>query len=99
MPKNYFMVKRDQGHPADAVWSLDEAAKMFSAVYQQRPDDPSVWNGLGSVVMLRGNPRLALQYIDQALLLQPEYPEALHDRAVALAALQAREKPVAPGSP
>ncbi|HUI44012.1 MAG TPA: hypothetical protein VL523_18770 [Terriglobia bacterium] len=95
MLKNYAMIMRDEGRPADANRSLEEAAKMFGAVYQQSPNDASVWNGLGSVAMLRGNPQMALQYIDQALFLQPGYPEALHDREIVLAALKAQEKPAA----
>jgi hypothetical protein len=91
MLKNYAMIMRDMGHPADANRSLDEAMKMFAAVHEQNPNDASVWNGLGSVALLRGNPKLALQYIDQALFWQPEYPEALHDREIALSALKAEE--------
>jgi tetratricopeptide (TPR) repeat protein len=95
MLKNYAMIMRDQGRQADANRSLDEAAKMFAAVHEQNPNDASAWNGLGSVALLRGNPQLALQYIDQALFWQPGYPEALHDRELALGALKAQEKPPA----
>ena len=95
MLKNYFMIMRDMGRQADANWSLEEAAKMFGALYEQNPNDANVWNGLGSVALLRGSPQMALQYIDQALFLQPGYPEALHDRELALAALKAQEKSTA----
>ena len=91
MFKNYAMVMRDMGRRDDANWSLDEAGKMFAAVHQQKPNDAGVWNGLGSVALLRGNAQLALQCIDQALFWQPGYPEALHDREVALAALAAQQ--------
>ena len=93
MLKNYAMLMRDMGRPADAAWFLEEAAKMFGTVYEQNPNDASVLNGLGSVWLLRGNPRMALQYIDKALFLQPGYQEALGDRELALAALKAQEKP------
>ncbi|HXJ95205.1 MAG TPA: hypothetical protein VMT20_20375 [Terriglobia bacterium] len=93
MLKNYGMIMRDMGRATDADWSLDEAGKMFEAVHQQKPNDASVWNGLGTIAMLRGNPQVALQCIDQALFWQPGYPEALHDRELVLAALKAQQQP------
>jgi Flp pilus assembly protein TadD len=86
--KNYAMIMRDEGHQDEANRSLDEAQKMFSAMHEQKPDDPSAWNGLGSIAMLRGEPKVALEYIDQALKIEPEYAEALADKQTALNALR-----------
>jgi hypothetical protein len=86
--KDYAMVMRDMGRTDEWTRSLDEAEKMFSAIHQQVPNDPSAWNGLGSIALLRGEPRIALEYIDQALQIAPTYPEALNDKQVALSMLQ-----------
>jgi Flp pilus assembly protein TadD len=99
MLKNYAMIMRDMGRQEDANRSLEGAAKMFSAVYEQNPNDASVWNGLGSVALLRGDPQMALQYIDQALFLQPGYPEAVQDRELALAAMKTQAKAAAAAVP
>ena len=88
MLKNYFMVMRDMGKTEEASWSLDEAGKMFSAIHEQFPKDPGAWNGLGSVAMLRGDPQMALQYIDQALFFAPDYAYAKQDRETVLAQLK-----------
>lgn len=95
MLKNYAMIMRDTGHGVESKQALDEAAKMFAAVRQQKPEDPGAWNGLGSVAALQGNLQLALQYIDQALFLQPGYAEAQYDRQNVVNALKAQENPPA----
>jgi len=59
--------------------SLLEAEKMFRAVLDQDPDDAGAWNGLGSVTGLRGEYRKALQYIEKALEIKPDYQEAQSD--------------------
>ena len=40
--------------------------------------------------ILRGDPRTALQYIDQALVIRPDYSDALRDRQIALEMLKAQ---------
>ena len=91
--KDYGMIMlRNMGRIADGQRSLDEAGKMFAAVREQKPDDESAWNGLGSVALLRGDPRSALQYIDRALELRPDYPDALIDRQTAIEEIKKQEQ-------
>jgi tetratricopeptide (TPR) repeat protein len=92
MLKNYALIMRDMGRQRDADRSIEEAAKMFGALYEQSPNDVSVLNGLGDMALWRGDPQTALQYIDKALFLEPGYQEARNDREVALAMIKAQEK-------
>jgi len=64
---------------------------MFEIIREQKPDDPGAWNGLGSVALLQGDPARALTYIDRALEILPDYPEAKHDRAIAVQMLKQKE--------
>jgi hypothetical protein len=57
--------------------------------------DPSAWNGLGNIAMLKGNPQLALQYIDQAIQIEPGYADALRDREGVRRMLKAQENQAA----
>src|SRR5688572_24043141 len=81
--KNYAMVMRDRGDSQEAERALNESERMFAAVRQQYPLDPSAWNGLGNVAVLRNDPAAGLYYIDRALELFPDYPEAKYDREIA----------------
>jgi tetratricopeptide (TPR) repeat protein len=82
--KNRAMVLRDRGNTRDATRSLAQAEQMFAAIREQNPEDAGAWNGLGSIAMLRNDPARALDYIDRALELRPDYAEARSDRAAAL---------------
>jgi hypothetical protein len=82
--KNYAMVSRDLGHEDDFKNALSESERMFEAIRQQDPNDANAWNGLGSVALLREDPRTALQYIERALEIQPDHNHARHDRDLAL---------------
>jgi Flp pilus assembly protein TadD len=90
--KDYGMVLRDLNRGAEAESAWQAAGKMFEAVRQQKPDDPSAWNGLGSVAALRGDYQAALQYIDQALRIAPNYEDARNDREQVLRALREHQK-------
>ena len=81
---NYAMVSRDLGREDDFKNALSESERMFEAIRQQNPYDASAWNGLGTIALLRHDPRTALQYIDRALEIQPGYNEARQDRDLAL---------------
>jgi tetratricopeptide (TPR) repeat protein len=104
--KNYAMVMRARGNDDQFKRALSEAEKMFEAIRQQEPDDPGAWNGLGSVALLRNDPSNALNYIDRALEIRPDYEAARHDRTIAVRMLQekaaddvqnkSRERVVAP---
>ena len=88
--KNYALVMRDRGNHPEFERALAESERMFAAVRQQSPEDAVVWNGLGSVAALRNDPVRALEYIDRALELEPNYPEARADREEVLMALKRR---------
>jgi tetratricopeptide (TPR) repeat protein len=82
------MVMRARGNDDQFKHALSEAEKMFETIRQQEPDDPSAWNGLGNVALLRNDPSSALNYIDRALEIRPDYEAARNDRTLALRMLQ-----------
>ncbi len=82
--KNYAMVMNQLGQTEDFEAALNQAESMFEAIRQQDPEDAGAWNGLGSIALLRRDPEKALYYIDTALEILPDYPEAIHDRDIAL---------------
>lgn len=88
--KNVAMAQQRLERAAEAQQALAEAWRTFSTTAQERPNDAGAWNGMGSVALLRGQPKPALRYIDKALSLVPRYPAALHDRELVLAALGRR---------
>lgn len=90
--KNYAMVMRNLNRPAESDRALAEAEKMFKAIRDQKPDDAGAWNGLGSIAALRGEFRGALQYIDTALEIVPDYEAAQQDRERVLARLKQLEE-------
>lgn len=71
-----------------AAQALDEADRTFRTAVRERPRDAGAWNGLGSVAALRGQPKRALQNVNKALELAPDYAAALHDRQQLLAAME-----------
>lgn len=81
--KNYGMAMRDLNNPEEFDRALKEAERMFEAIRQQNPEDASAWNGLGSIALLRNDPEKALDYIETALELKPDYQEAIIDRNTA----------------
>lgn len=86
--KNYAMVMRDLNRPEEFDRTLKESERMFEAIRQQNPEDAGAWNGLGSVALLRNDPKTALEYIDKALEIMPNYEAAIHDRGIALRMLK-----------
>jgi hypothetical protein len=80
--KNAYMIERDQGLPAkDRL--LEEAEQRFLAALSVQPDDPSALNGIGSVLVLRGELDAAEFYvrcaIDRARKDGASYAAAEHD--------------------
>ncbi|MBP6708540.1 MAG: TIR domain-containing protein [Candidatus Accumulibacter sp.] len=90
--KNYALVMSAQGRQDEFERALGEAATMFTVIRQQQPADPSAWNGLGSVALIRKDPGSALYYIKRALDISPNYAAALKDRETALQMLKQQEK-------
>ena len=74
------MLMRDRNQKDECSRALAEAEKMFRAVLDQNPADAGAWNGLGSVVGLSGNFKKALEYVEKALEIEPDYKEAIQDR-------------------
>jgi tetratricopeptide (TPR) repeat protein len=82
--KNYAMVMRASHNYEEFSRGLSESEKIFKAIRDQDPNDAGAWNGLGSVAGLRGDYQKALEYIDKALEINPNYTAAHHDRGIIL---------------
>jgi tetratricopeptide (TPR) repeat protein len=85
---NETLALRHLGHYDEAEKSLEIANQIFKAMTDQRPEDAMVWHGRGKVEMLRDNWQAALQYIDRALELRPDYPAAKRDRETTFGSLK-----------
>ncbi len=59
----------------------DEAIDVLKNVIGQRPEDSSLWEGLGTAVAAAGNRPTALTFFDEALRLAPDNLHALFNRA------------------
>ena len=91
--KNYAIVMRSMKREDEAARALLEAETMFKAILEQDKMDAGAWNGIGSVLILRGQPKEALFYIREALVLNPRYSEARHDEQVALRMIAEQAEP------
>ncbi len=89
--KNEAMALRDLGRRAEFRKSLVKAARVFSTMIRERPDDAGAWNGKGSIETLRAHFDKALHYIDKALEIDPNYWAAKEDRKEILKHLEAKE--------
>ena len=88
MFKNYAMVMERLARQSEFNRALDESARMFESIREQDPNDAGAWNGLGSVSLLRRDPKIAIRYIERALEINPHYEEAMHDKKIAQAMLE-----------
>jgi tetratricopeptide (TPR) repeat protein len=91
MYKNRALVLKQLGQNEDSNRSLAEAQRLFEGVLRQNPEDAGAWNGLGSVFIVKEDAKRALEYIDRALSIQPEYDAAKHDRQLAMRILKQEE--------
>jgi tetratricopeptide (TPR) repeat protein len=83
--KNEAMVQREVGNHEGFQASLTKAEQVFNTMRDESAIHlASAYNGMGSVELLRMNFKEALEWIDRALELVPDYPQALHDRQMAL---------------
>ncbi len=80
--KGYNCKNRAMLSPNQAPDQLANAEKLFRSVLAAEPEDPSAWNGLGSVAILRGDLDDAETYIRRALKILPDYPAAKHDLGI-----------------
>jgi len=90
--KNKAKVMQALGRKSEFEASLDLAEKTFAAVRDQAPEDAGAWNGLGNVYLLQGDAKRALQHIERALELDPEYEAAKNDRDLAERMLKAESR-------
>jgi tetratricopeptide (TPR) repeat protein len=82
--KNEAMAQRDVGYSDGFKTSLDKSERVFRTMLDESKTHlASAYNGMGSVELLREHFGTAVEWIDQALDLIPNYPAALHDRQIA----------------
>lgn len=62
--------------------SLGQAKEKFEAVLEESPYDASALNGMGSIYYYENNLNKALEYINKALAIDPNFEAAKHDRRV-----------------
>lgn len=80
--KGYNFKNRAMLFPRQAPAELANAEKVFQAILAADPKDPSAWNGLGSVAILRGDFDEAENNLRRALQILPDYPAARHDLGI-----------------
>lgn len=80
--KNLAMLYEKAELPQKKDAELAKAETAFQKVISVKPSDASALNGMGSVSILRGEFAAAKDFVDQALKIDPTYPEARHDRAL-----------------
>jgi hypothetical protein len=65
-----------------ASGKLSEAERLFRDITREHPEYAPGWSNHGYLLLSRdGNTRLAMQYIDKALQLDPDYEQALLNKA------------------
>jgi tetratricopeptide (TPR) repeat protein len=78
--KNAAMVFRDLDRQEEFVQALGIAERVFNTLLEEKPDDAGAWNGKGNVAALRKNFADALQYVNRALEIDPNYEAAQKDK-------------------
>lgn len=76
------------GRDAEAAERLDASDQVFTTLLEEYPDEPSAWDGKGSVLAIRGQLEESLPYFERALELKPGYPEARQNRDMVARALK-----------
>jgi len=59
----------------------EEAISVLKDLITIRPDQPMLWNSLGTVLSERGDAEMSLPFYDEALRLNPAFHQALYNRA------------------
>ncbi len=77
---NLACVLRDQNRYAEAIDAL-------KAALGRHPENPLLWNTLGSVLCEQGDPATALTFFEESLRLDPAHAKARYNRGNALHAL------------
>jgi tetratricopeptide (TPR) repeat protein len=78
--KNEGMALSRLGRKDEAEEALNQGEVVFRTMLDEIPDDASAWNGLGSIAAVRRDYEQALEYIERALQIMPDYPDALQDK-------------------
>lgn len=84
--KNEAMALRDLGENKQFQIKLTEAERLFKTMLVENDKNllASALNGIGSVELLRGHNKEALNWIDKALEIEPDYEVAKQDRQSAM---------------
>jgi tetratricopeptide (TPR) repeat protein len=90
--KNEAMALKRLRRYDEAETALTKGEIVFDTMITESPRDASAWNGWGSIAAVRGHYEEALRYINRALEIQPNYPEAIHDRQLVLKILATKSK-------
>jgi hypothetical protein len=61
----------------------EEAIEVLRSAIQTNPEQPLLWNTLGTVMCSLGDGQTGLTFFDEALRLAPEFGKAYHNRAYA----------------
>jgi tetratricopeptide (TPR) repeat protein len=84
--KNCSIALGELGRRREAEAALERSDAVFSTLLEEYPENPSAWDGKGSIVWMRGQPREALAYFERALELDPGYEAARRNRDAILGA-------------
>jgi tetratricopeptide (TPR) repeat protein len=85
--KNCAIALEDLGRDDDAQRALERSDVVFSTLLEEYPENPSAWDGKGSIVWMRGQMRESLPYFERALELDPDYAAARINRDNVMRAL------------
>jgi tetratricopeptide (TPR) repeat protein len=61
----------------------EEAIEVLRPAINDNPEQPLLWNTLGTVMCSQGNGAMAVTFFDETLRLAPEFGKAYHNRAYA----------------
>ena len=88
---NNLSAQRGQALHAYLSNKFEEAQQLLFALQQQYPTSAEVQNDLSVVALALHGAEQALNFVEQALVLRPNFPQALFNRAMLLQKLQRRE--------
>ncbi|MBW8859528.1 MAG: tetratricopeptide repeat protein [Caulobacter sp.] len=61
----------------------EEAIEILRPTIQEHPEQPLLWNTLGTVMCSMGDARTAITFLDETIRLEPTYGKGYHNRAYA----------------
>ena len=76
-----------QGLALQQAGKLQEAARIYSDIVEEQPDNAEAWHLLGTIEIMQGRHESALALIKKALGLKPRSAVYLHNRAYVMGAL------------